>query len=379
MTESPGAGADASIRAATTDLAAGRAGDAACSGLDQAAVQARTLAGQVNTAPPVPGRTVSQILRANLFTRFNAILGSLFVVVLVVGPVQDGLFGVVLAANTAIGIVQELRAKRTLDRLAILTAARAHVVRDGAPAELPVEQIVLGDILELHPGDQVPVDAVVLICDGLELDEALLSGEAEPVAKKPGDRVLSGSFVVAGTGRARAAGVGESAYAAGLQAHARRFSLIRSELQQGTNWILRAVTWVMVPGRCASGRQPAVPERRFARRCLRGSVAGVGAMVPEGLVLLTSIAFAAGAMRLARRRVLVQELAAIEGLARVDVVCHGQDRDPDRPGASTWSTLVELDDATGPARRSGPWPPPIRPECHHASAGRALPSPTVGR
>ena len=329
------------------DLAAGRAGDAACSGLDQAAVQARTLAGQVNTAPPVPGRTVSQILRANLFTRFNAILGSLFAVVLVVGPVQDGLFGVVLAANTAIGIVQELRAKRALDRLAILTAARAHVVRDGAPAELPVEQIVLGDVLELHPGDQVPVDAAVLICDGLELDEALLSGEAEPVAKKPGDRVLSGSFVVAGTGRARATGVGESAYAAGLQAHARRFSLIRSELQQGTNWILRAVTWVMVPAGILLVVSQLFRSGEPLHDALRGSVAGVGAMVPEGLVLLTSIAFAAGAMRLARRRVLVQELAAIEGLARVDVLCIDKTGTLTKPGMHLEGIELVSDRAAG--------------------------------
>jgi cation-transporting P-type ATPase E len=140
----------------------------------------------------------------------------LFAVVLVVGPLQDGLFGIVLAANTCIGIVQELRAKRTLDRLAILTAARARVVRDGMAAELPVAEVVRDDVIEIHPGDQAVVDAVVLRCEGLELDEALLSGEPEPVAKEPGDRVLSGSFVVAGTGRIQAASVGGSAYAARL-------------------------------------------------------------------------------------------------------------------------------------------------------------------
>ena len=162
----PGTGADRPVPAAARELTASQASAAAANGLDQAAVRARMLAGQVNISPQVPGRTVSQIFRANLFTRFNAILGSLFAVVLVVGPLQDGLFGVVLAANTAIGIVQELRAKRTLDRLAILTAARAHVVRDGVPAELPVEAVVLDDVLELRPGDQVPVDAEVLAAKG---------------------------------------------------------------------------------------------------------------------------------------------------------------------------------------------------------------------
>ena len=171
---------------------------AAAAGLDRAAVRARVEAGQVNTAPPAPGRTVAQILRANVLTRFNAILGVLFVVVMVVGPVQDALFGAVLVVNTGFGVVQELRAKRALDRLAILTAARAQVIREGVANEIPVDQVVLDDVLELRPGDQLPVDGVVLLADGLEADEALLTGEAEPVAKQPGERVLSGSFVVAG-------------------------------------------------------------------------------------------------------------------------------------------------------------------------------------
>ncbi len=216
-------------------------------GLDQAEVRARVQAGLVNTAPPMPGRTAGQILRANVFTRFNAILGAMFVVVLVVGPVQDALFGAVLVVNTGFGVIQELRAKRELGRLAILTAARARVIRDGAAAEIPVEQVVRDDVLGLRPGDQAPVDGLVLQTDGLEADEALLTGEAEPVAKQPGEQVLSGSFVVAGTGRVRATGVGGEAYAARLQAQARRFSLIRSELQQGINGILRLVTWVMIP------------------------------------------------------------------------------------------------------------------------------------
>jgi cation-transporting P-type ATPase E len=290
-------------------------------GLDQAQVQARVAAGQVNVPPPAPGRSLGQILRANVFTRFNAILGALLVVVLVVGPFQDALFGVVLVVNTAIGVFQELRAKRTLDRLAILTAPTARVVRGGAVTQLPAEDVVLDDVLDLQPGDQVTVDAQVLSCEGLELDEAMLSGEAEPAGKVPGDRVLSGSFVVAGTGRVRASGIGESAYAARLQAQARRFSLVRSELQQGTNTILRAVTWVMVPAGILLIISQLFRSDESLPDALRGSAGGVSAMVPEGLVLLTSIAFAVGAMRLARRRVLVQELAAIEGLARVSVLC----------------------------------------------------------
>ena len=290
-------------------------------GLTVAEVQARVLAGQVNVAPPMPGRTVGQILRANVFTRFNAILGSLLVVVAIVGPVQDGLFGVVLVANTTIGVLQEIRAKRLLDRLAILSAPKAHVVREGRVQDLPIGQIVLDDVLELRPGDQVVVDGSVLASERMELDESLLTGEADSVERGQGDRVLSGSFVVAGTGTIRATSVGEAAYASSVEAQARRFSLIRSELQSGTNRILRWVTWVMVPSGIALVITQLMRSHQSLHDALRSSVAGVSAMVPEGLVLLTSIAFAVGALRLAQRHVLVQELAAVEGLARVDVLC----------------------------------------------------------
>ncbi len=309
-------------------------------GLDQAAVQARIQAGQVNKAPPEAGRTLSQILRANIVTRFNAILGALFLVVMIVGPPQDALFGVVLVVNTAIGIFQEVRAKRALDRLAILTAARARVVRDGQLSDLPVDEVVQDDVLELRPGDQVPVDGVVLTADGLELDEALLTGEADSVAKQDGDKVLSGSAVVAGTGRVQATGVGGAAYAARIQAQARRFSLIRSELQQGTNQILRMMTWVMVPVALLLVLSLFFRSHDSLPDAVRESAAGVTGMVPEGLVLLTSLAFTMGAMRLARRRVLVQELAAIEGLARVDVLCVDKTGTLTRPGMRVMETQV---------------------------------------
>lgn len=319
-------------------------------GLTPAEVRERIAAGQVNTPPPAPGRTTGQILRANVLTRFNAILGVLFVLVMIVGPPQDALFGVILAVNTGIGVAQELRAKRALDKLAILTAAHARVLRDGTVSEVTQDEVVLDDILDLRRGDQVPVDAAVVSGEGLELDEALLTGEAEPVPKRPGDGVLSGSFVVAGTGRARVTAVGGQSYAVRLQAQARRFSLIRSELQQGTNQILRLVTWVMVP----AGLLLVISEffrlhQPFAE-AVRGSAAGVAGMVPEGLVLLTSIAFAAGALRLARRRVLVSELAAIEGLARVDVLCTDKTGTLTKPGMRLAETEVL---AGQPAARIG--------------------------
>ena len=309
-------------------------------GLTQAEVRERVAAGQVNTTPPAPGRTIGQILRANVLTRFNAILGVLFVLVMIVGPPQDALFGVILAVNTAIGTAQELRAKRALDKLAILTAARARALRDGTVNDIAQDKVVLDDILDLRRGDQVPVDAAVLRAEGLELDEALLTGEAEPVPKRPGDSVLSGSFVVAGTGLARVTAVAGQSYAVRLQAQARRFSLVRSELQQGTNQILRLVTWVMIPAGLLLVTSEFFRSRQPFAEAVRGSAAGVTGMVPEGLVLLTSIAFAASALRLARRRVLVSELAAIEGLARVDVLCTDKTGTLTKPGMRLAATEV---------------------------------------
>jgi cation-transporting P-type ATPase E len=312
----------------------------ASAGLDARAVAARVSAGLVNKAPPAPGRSTAQILRANVLTRFNAILGTLFAVVVAVGPPQDALFGVVLVVNTGVGVFQEMRAKRALDRLAILTAPRARVLRAGQVSSIATGDLVQDDLLELRIGDQVPVDAAVLAADGLEVDEALLTGEAEPVAKQPGDTLLSGSFVVAGTGRARASAVGGQAYAARLQAEARRFSLIHSELQQGTTQILRWMTWVMIPAGALLLFSEFFRSHDPFEDAVRGSAAGLVAMVPEGLVLLTSLAFAMGAMRLARRRVLVQELAAIEGLARVDVLCVDKTGTLTRPGMRLIETEV---------------------------------------
>ena len=289
-------------------------------GLSAAEVASRIQRGLVNDTGERTSRSFTEIVRANVFTRFNALLGAMFVIILIVGHVQDALFGVVLVTNALIGIVQEVRAKRTLDRLAVLSAPKARVVRDGEIIEIPVEQVVLDDLLELRTGDQVPADGIVRTSQGLELDESLLTGESDPVPKQPGDEALSGSFVVAGAGRMQATRIGGEAYARWLADEARRFTLVRSELMDAINTILKWVMWAIVPTaavlalsqfRATSGWRPA----------LSGTVAGVVGMVPEGLVLLTSIAFAVAAVTLARQRVLVQELPAVEGLARVDVVC----------------------------------------------------------
>jgi cation-transporting P-type ATPase E len=289
-------------------------------GLSAADVAQRVATGQVNDVPSAPTRTIGQIVRGNLLTRFNLLLGSLLAVILVVGPLQDALFGLVIVANTLVGIVQEVRAKRTLDRLEVVNAPRARVVRDGQVGELAVGQVVLDDVLEVAAGDQVVVDGEVLEAAGLEVDESLLTGESETVTRQPGERLLSGSFVAAGSGRYRATKVGREAYAVQLTEEARRFTLARSELRAGVDQILKYVTWALVP----TAVLLFVSQLRLAhgvRAGLSGAVAGTVAMVPEGLVLLTSVAFAVGVVRLGRRQVLVRELPAVETLARVDVIC----------------------------------------------------------
>jgi len=293
---------------------------AAPTGLTEAEVAERRSRGLVNVTTASTKRTVAGIVRANVLTRFNAILGTLLVVVLAIGDYRDALFGIVLVSNALIGIVQELRAKRTLDRLELVAAPRATVVRDGARREVAVTEVVQDDLLEAHPGDQIVVDGVVVASDSLEVDESLLTGEADPVTKGPGDQVLSGSFVVAGHGRYQATAVGDAAYAARLAAEAKQFSLARSELREGTDRILRVLTWVLVPTAALLVASQLSSNASFVD-AVSGSVAGIAASIPEGLVLLTSMAFAVGVIRLGRRQALVQELAAVEVLARVDVVC----------------------------------------------------------
>ncbi|WP_414507609.1 HAD-IC family P-type ATPase [Streptomyces sp. NEAU-L66] len=290
-------------------------------GLTTAEVAERVARGEVNDVPVRSSRSAAEIVRANVFTRFNAIIGVLFVIILVVGPIQDGLFGFVIVANTGIGIVQELRAKKTLDNLAVIGEARPTVRRDGVTEEIPTSAVVLDDIIELGPGDKVIVDGEVRESDSLEIDESLLTGEADPVLKKPGEQVMSGSFVVAGGGAFTATKVGRQAYAAQLAEEASRFTLVHSELRTGISQILKYVTWMMIPTAIGLILSHLLTLGLPGDAAIRRMVAGIVPMIPEGLVLLTSVAFAIGVIRLGRKKCLVQELPAIEGLARVDVVC----------------------------------------------------------
>ncbi|HET8595197.1 MAG TPA: HAD-IC family P-type ATPase [Intrasporangium sp.] len=292
------------------------------SGLTRAEVAERVERGQTNELRERTSRSLGEIFRANVLTRFNAILGALFVLVMTTGSFADGLFGIVLVVNSAIGIVQEYLAKRKLDRLALLNAPRTRVVREGRLSVIPTSEVVLGDLIELRTGDQVPADGVLQSATGLELDESNLTGEADPVHHVPGDEIHSGTTVVAGMGRFHASAVGADAYVHRIAAEARRFRRTHSEIQASINRLLTYITWVIIialPLQIWS-QWRAVGGEGWRSVVIR-SAAGLVGLVPEGLVLLTSIAFLLSAVQLTRRQVLVQQLPAVEGLARVDVVC----------------------------------------------------------
>jgi len=308
---------------------------------------------------------MAAILRANVFTLFNLVIAVLCVLAIWFGGWKQGLFGLVIIANTAIGISQEYRAKRTLDNLAILNEAPARVRRAGEEETIPPTELVRDDLVLVGPGDSIIADGKLLETRGLEIDESLLTGEAEPVAKSVGDQVRSGSFVVAGSGSYFASKVGREGYAARLVERASRFSLASSPLRDGINRFIRGITWIMIPVAALLIFNQLRSAQGFDESMV-GTVAGIVPMIPEGLVLLTSIAFAMGVIRLADRQCLVQELPAIEGLARIDTLCidktgtltegsfEVQDislRD-DRTGRTALAALVASDDSPNPTIRA---------------------------
>ncbi len=289
-------------------------------GLSEFEVTKRIQEGRTNAAKEITSRSLWHIIRANVFTRFNAILGSLFVIIMIFGQPGDALFGIVLVLNTLIGIIQELRAKIALDRLSILVAPSAYVLREGKTRKVETSEIVEDDVVLLKSGDQVPVDGIVLESDGLEVDESLITGESVPVKKVEGDQVLSGTIVVAGSGYIEAEKVGQDTYARKLAKEARQFTIARSELREGINLILKYITYIMIPVASILLLSQLKYYGTFVK-AVPGVVAGLVGMVPEGLVLLTSVAFAVSVIKLARKNVLVQELPAVETLARVNVIC----------------------------------------------------------
>lgn len=294
-----------------TDLASGLTGEQ---------VQKRVQAGQVNTQRKRASRSAARIVFDNVFTFFNLMNAVLGALILWVGSYKNGLFMLVVFFNTVIGIIQELRAKRTLDRLSLISAAKVTVIRDGRMSDPGIEELVLDDVMILSAGRQIVADAVVR--DGeIEVNESLVTGEADAILKKSGDGLLSGSYVVSGEARAQVVRVGLDSYANQITAEAKAYKRHPSELRRAMNAILKVISIIIIPLGIGLFLRQYHGLKLPMDDAVISTVAAVLGMIPEGLVLLTSIALAAGVITLGKRNTLVRELFCIETLARVDVLC----------------------------------------------------------
>ncbi len=298
-------------------------------GLSESQVSQRVQAGQTNTVDSTTSRSVWTIVRTHLFTLFNLVLGLCGLAVVLLGRWLDTLFLLAAITNVVVGYVQEYSAKKKLDQIALLRRDPATVIRDGRAQQVPLDQLVLDDVVVLKRGDQVPADAIVLTSDGLDLDESMLTGENDPVAKTPGDTVLSASAVVGGTGRVQIFAVGSNSHANKLAQEARKFSQINSELRAGMERVVKWITFALIPIIAIVVNGQMVAAGGWSHALSSGAwqdativaVSSIASMIPQGLALMTTISFAVAAVKLAQDEVLIQEQPAVEVLARVDVVC----------------------------------------------------------
>ncbi len=289
-------------------------------GLSARQVQERQEQGLLNRQPDDITKTTGQIIRENVFTWFNAFNVGVGICIAAVGAYKNLLYLGVIALNTLIGIVQELRSKRVVEKLSLISAPHAYVVRDGTLSEIAVDEIVLDDIMQLKLGHQVCADAVIVAGEA-EVDESLLTGEAEPVRKSVGDPLYSGSFLVSGSCRARAEHIGADNYAAKIAAEAKKHKKVNSTLMKALDKVVKFTSLFVLPlgillflsayFLLGEGIQTAVVSAA-------GAILG---MMPKGLVLLTSVSLAVGVIKLASKKTLVQELFCIETLSRVDTLC----------------------------------------------------------
>ena len=291
-------------------------------------------------------RSVSSIVAGNVFTLFNAIIGVFFILILSLQLWADAAFGFIAILNSYIGIRQELKAKETLESLALLVAPRAKAIRDGQVAEVPADEVVPGDWVRLEPGDQLVADGEVAESRGLTIDESLLTGEADGIRKKPGQRALSGSFVISGSGYYEVDAVREDSYAEKVAGEARAFRHPPSPLQEEVNRVIVLSTYVMIPLAVLLILSLALRDIGI-QEAAQTATAGLITLIPEGLVLLMSVTLAVAAVRLAKLDTLVQQMAATESLAAVDTIC------VDKTGTLTSGDLklvgVEVADQNDPA------------------------------
>lgn len=289
-------------------------------GLTEKEVAARIQDGLVNGDTEVPTKSIPAIIKGNIVTLFNILNFVLAGLILITGSYKNMLFMGVILCNILIGTVQEIRAKRTIDKLSLISAPKATVLRASRQCQIAVSELVLDDLMLLHAGQQVCADAVVLSGE-CEVNESLITGESDAVVKRAGDHLLSGSFVVSGHCRAQVEHVGKDNYAAQIVGGARFIKKPNSEIMRSLNFIIKVVSIVIVPtGLLLLGRQILLSHDVW-QDALVSTVAALIGMIPEGLVLLTSVVLAVGVIRLSRYKTLVQELYCIETLARVDVLC----------------------------------------------------------
>lgn len=303
-----------------TRVQTGANGELCFQGLTQAEVEARIADGQVNAIQDSSNRSVKDIVMGNTLTFFNFINIVLLALVLSVRSYKNMLFIFIIIANTLIGIFQEIKAKITLDKLKILTVSHVDVIRDGVKKSVTVSELVKDDVILLKSGGQIPADGVIL--DGeVDVNESLLTGESDSIHKTCGSKVLSGSFVTSGKAMCLLTEVGHDCYMEKLSSEAKQFKRYKTELQRNLDTILKFISIIIVPlGIILFAKQYWISGSTYEQAAL-DTVAAVLGMIPEGLVLLTSVALALGAVRLARRSTLVRELFCIETLARVDTLC----------------------------------------------------------
>ena len=291
------------------------------SGLSSEQARALAEAGWDNRPVESPTKSDKQIIRENLLTYFNLIFVVLAVCLLLVGDWKDMTFLLIVAANAVIGIAQQLKSKRTIEKLSLLSAARVTVIRDGKPQPLPMDRLVREDVVELSAGSQIPADGPVLTGQ-VQVNESLITGEADAITKGPGDQLLSGSFVISGKCRARMDQVGADSYASKLTLAAKKDAGPgKSEMMRSLDHLIRFIGIVLIPIGVALFYNQFVNQDLGLRQSVVSTVAALIGMIPEGLFLLTSVALAVSVVRLARNRTLIHEMNAIETLARVDVLC----------------------------------------------------------
>lgn len=290
-------------------------------GLSKKEVQERIAKGLINETNTSVSKTTGEIIRTHSLTYFNFLNIFLGCLVILSGQIKNLTFMAIIIINTIIGIFQELKVKKLVDGLSVITATKATVLRDGEKKEIPIDQIVMDDVIAVESGNQISADSIVLESVGIEVNESMITGESRPVKKKPGDTLFSGSFLVAGSGLARVEHVGKDNYATVLANQAKDKKRATSEMQDSIKRIIKVVGFIIIPVGILLFLSQRSVDGTTLSDALVNTVAGVIGMIPEGLVLLTSISFILGVGRLAGKRALVQEMEAIEALARVNVLC----------------------------------------------------------